>query len=63
MRRFAVALGCGLVLALCALLSAGGPEKVKIRLELQTAESGKKLGGLVRLSPLDGKEPVELPDC
>lgn len=61
MRKFAVGLGCGLALVVCALLGARGPEKVKLHLQLLDAEDGKKLGGMVRVFPRDGKEPVELP--
>src|SRR5262249_40365280 len=46
----------------CALL--GQPERpatVKFRLQLVNADSGAKLGGMVRVTPADAKKSVELP--
>jgi hypothetical protein len=60
MRKLAFALGCGLLLAACALLGAPGGA-VKVRVQLVDATSGNVVGGMVRVVPADAKKPVALP--
>ena len=61
MRKLAFTLGCGLVLAVCALLGAPGAATVKVRVQLLDAANGNAVGGMVRVVPADAKKPVELP--
>src|SRR5437763_742166 len=61
MRKLAFALGCGLVLAVCALLGAPGGTTVKVRLQLLDTASGNAVGGMVRVVPADATKPVALP--
>lgn len=62
MRKLALAVACCLFLIACALLGARGrDENGKLRLQLVDADSGAKLGGIVRIFPADAKKPVELP--
>ena len=61
MRKVAIAVGCGLILAVCALLAAPGGATVKVRLQLLDADGGNALGGIVRVIPSDAKKPIELP--
>jgi len=62
MRKIAIALFCGFLIIGVALLGVRGKETTgQLRLQLVDAESGAKLGGMVRITPVDGKKPVELP--
>ena len=57
-----IALGCGFVLAACALLGARGGEAAgKVRLQLVDAATGNKIGGMIRIVPADSEVPIELP--
>lgn len=61
MRKLTVAFGCAMVLGVCALLARGPETTTVVRLRLVDADGGKKLGGIIRVFPVDGKTPVELP--
>jgi hypothetical protein len=61
MRSVLLAPACVLVLGVCAYL-AGRPEAgtVKVRLKLVNAATGKDVGGVVRVFPQGGDEPLRL---
>lgn len=62
MRAAFLSVGCGLLVGVCALLGARTQdENVTLRLRLVDAESGKNVGGMVRVFRGASKEPMPLP--
>lgn len=62
MRKALLAMICGLFAVACGVLGSGGDETpAKVRLQLVDAVTGKKIGGMVRITPIEGQNPVELP--
>src|SRR5262245_48173710 len=65
MRRVALAIGSIAVLALCVYLQADGPKKdgdlESVRVQLQDAESGKPIAGIVRVFHVGQEKPIALP--
>lgn len=60
MRPLLTAATCLLMLGLCAFLSGSGEEgTVTLRLRLVDAETGKTVGGMVRLRDAAGGQPIK----
>jgi hypothetical protein len=62
MRKLVIAVVSGLLFFLCVILGAHGRQTpAKVRFQFVDAANGKKLGGMIRVFPVDAKEPLELP--
>ena len=61
MRKLLCALVCSALLGACALLSGrGGESPAKVHFQLIDSATGTNIGGIVRVMPIDGRQPVEL---